>query len=922
MSFRECPQSIYLFICFGICSYLPFGSRAQHPAEDATSKREIKPGVAQRVPLPTKLGRIASAKYGEWIVLDLPESDKIALYDLKQMTWGPEFPRMGADTQFAASNRHLIIASGVLGTLQVIDLENKMEAKELNVEPFGILRSVVMAPDGSGEVYFFSSEQDSHTNSRLIRVLDPYRMEFRYYKGDLDHRVRVHGSRKLAPPPRIPVEENRLLHKDPSSPHRYVLKDGIWEYFKYSDLDTPLVSEPYKHEMYLEEDQKVLFIPALRPPYELRIIPPADPPRRKGVEKEAQIQAEIRIRGLRQSLALFPLGDIQQFHVLNYYVFQQAKDGEVLYSPDAGVLVHPNQDRKFLWVYDVDVHSVLKTLPFPYLFIDSMPPLHARVSELFRYPLRIQGNQPPFHVRLLGGPADMHVTDDGELEWLPRFDHPEECTVILEVRDREGNRTEQMFRLSTEGTLVNRTLTDEPLSDQETIHLPVNGQTPGLHSISQPGEFPELRSNASLRLPAQAERILLGGDQNLLALWMPKIAFLLLVDLQSGEPLFSVTTGHPDVLIALGYEDLVLFDQRYKRFDHIDLQTQKLQHSARTPLSSVEVRSIHLSGVAGSPLLVTTREQNPQALLMDPKTLRLLPQERQPPQHSRKLTQSTYKGIDVESAFRFPAFAVGNEHYLILGPEGEAPRWIHLEGGRRGLKAVQEREILYRMGFTNHFALREGYIPKDHERVSAVDAPYSLLVVPFLFPHHARAQHAPYRKAELYADGNPEALYEFPSVVHNVQDRQKRTFVEQPPLRERLILSVQGKRLVTLDPDQAGISIRPFDLFASLKHQEADYLFAEVPPDIQLPREGIHSFRMKVHSRHPIVSARATSELEGFTAYPDGNITWTPLTPPPAGQHDLVIAYTSERGFKRSLLLKVWVPETQPPHDVPPPAQP
>ncbi|QDS92988.1 Putative serine protease HhoB precursor [Roseimaritima multifibrata] len=116
---------------------------------------------------------------------------------------------------------------------------------------------------------------------------------------------------------------------------------------------------------------------------------------------------------------------------------------KVHYVPWAKLIAYTGYDKKRIYVRKYDFEARLQETGEDYLFVESLPPLLAFKNEKLTYEIQCKTNSDSLTFKLVEGPAEMRVTNDGVLTWTPPRGAVEGLqSVVIGIT---GNKGDQIF---------------------------------------------------------------------------------------------------------------------------------------------------------------------------------------------------------------------------------------------------------------------------------------------------------------------------------------------------------------------------------------------------------------------------------------------------------------------------------------------
>jgi hypothetical protein len=283
-------------------------------------------------------------------------------------------------------------------------------------------------------------------------------------------------------------------------------------------------------------------------------------------------------------------------------------------SADAVVVLPETNDRVVM--YRVNLKEALDRSGKNYLFVTSSP--HAAVrGKTFRYAPEVQSKKGGVKVKLDAGPTGMRAVGNAVVWAVPAGFGDKSASVILTVSDATGQETFHTFDLPVADTGAGDDATPPPEPDQAVTDAPPAKALPlGMGKPLWKGP------TASIPLPAKATDMCVAGGGRFLLIQTDAGKAIEVVDVSVGAMVKSIPLPEPKVLAVGGATTALLYFPVAKQVHLWDLATMTRARVAPAPaeLAAFDPEAfVAPSGADGPVFFSQSRAQATYAL--DVKTL-------------------------------------------------------------------------------------------------------------------------------------------------------------------------------------------------------------------------------------------------------------------------------------------------------------
>jgi hypothetical protein len=351
-----------------------------------------------------------------------------------------------------------------------------------------------------------------------------------------------------------------------------------------------------------------MFLPAHHGPYYMELGGGGDDPfGRPGRVAAKSNEIRVYLYGLNQPVATITLPVKAPAGAAADWARLQGLPTAFNLIPRANLLVVRAGDK--LQLIPIDLEKELEKSGAEFLVVTSAPPAHYKGGAEFRYQVRARSKAGDIQFKLDSGPEGMKVAADGAVTWRPPIALTEQVSVLLNLKDKAGKEAFHSFILTPAPTGEVAKLPN-PVADPADPPVPPKPE-PAKNAIRippTPARLPITAIGTGERrtyvLPEAAGRVLPAGGGRFFVIHLPKIRKVGVFDVNESKIVRFIDMPEDKPLLAAGMSKLAVYLPSANVLRRYDLLTGAQEASKVVNVTGI--RSIGLGSASAGPLAIAT----------------------------------------------------------------------------------------------------------------------------------------------------------------------------------------------------------------------------------------------------------------------------------------------------------------------------
>ena len=445
----------------------PIDPKAEAPAPPELPKFEL-PGIkvsplkedVTEIALPAAAGEAKVGGGGRFIVIQIPEHRKLALFDVNEAKITKYLSLSEENAKFAAGLDRVLVANPTAGALQRFSLITFEKELTGRLPGTGNVNSVLMGSATKGPVFIGGSAGSFFLDATTLREVQhtwldragrseraPF--DFNTYAPTLrmsaNGRVMTAWNTNLSPGGlrSFKIDSTRKItqhYQHETVGYNYPSADGQMLYTAgqiFTSETKPVTEKKARH------GSMVWYLPSAQGSYYLSLNEVPKDISKSGLTLSVYMQGQDQpIVVLANLEGLEGLVDWLRGSTLSW-------DEHIFYVPDAQLLAIITSTKQKLILHRLDLEKKLEASGIDYLLVTSAPPLEFKPVSAVTYQMTAKAKKSPATFKLDDGPPGMTVTPSGLLKWnVPGSFKEPEVSVIVTVADAAGQEIFHTFRMT------------------------------------------------------------------------------------------------------------------------------------------------------------------------------------------------------------------------------------------------------------------------------------------------------------------------------------------------------------------------------------------------------------------------------------------------------------------------------------------
>ena len=496
----------------------------------------------------------------------------------------------------------------------------------------------------------------------------------------------------------------------------------------------------------------------------------------------------------------------------------------------------------------------------------------------------------------------------------------------LSISDTEVPATEVKYRIVVRqaGAVVGSAMGDIPIvaaplpatssplapGVSTSPPLPAPGGAGGVVSTAIPNITPPLLTQEvqSIKLPAAAEDVAVGGGGRYLILWLKRLHKLAIFDVSAAKVTHFLPVEADDIVFAAGAQKLIVIINDQNIVQRWDLVTFERELTIPTP-DGARFQSIAIGSATAGPALLAGTDL--KVSFLDLTTLKPMDVEikEQPWVGGHAFTRFQVRAARDGSVFTgwVPGSSIHGTYTIALHGK-TAQTQFHRQWTAHALPAPDGSLI-----YTDRGLLTPEMVSVVPERFDLM-ATLPLLDSSSYFVGFARTGDwgSPHLKMPpgLYSATDKRLLVTLPDLPEIALPERPRWNASPPAfetLDKELHVIANAKLIITIAQTKDELLLRHFDLIEAMNKAGIDYLFVNSAPPSTATRGRLYIYQLDVKSKRGGVNYTLDSGPPGMTLSRAGRLEW--LVPPnyTGSQENIIISIRDASGQELFHSFKVLV---------------
>lgn len=414
---------------------------------------------------PAPFSKVIAAGAGRYLCLQIPDGEKIAIFDVSLLKVVGYIPVFGTDFAFCAGKEKLFVFDNASQTVSRWNLADRKLETTSKIESDQKVVAAELGAGRLGPVHVLREKSDQFQRSVYHTEFDVE--SFAFTKSSLYGRYSLSGSPRDVPFIRTStfgsnvlkpqnfigfqsLDSNSMGFRNDS--HQRICISANGNFF----LNTNQVFNRKKRFNFSEQTRLGFCVPAITGNYFLTfdgsIKTKQDSKPIKTLSAKLRSYSCDRVLLKPQSIKL----DADDF------LFSDRESplvGRVFYIPEANVVLTTPNSMDRLVAYRLDLESELKQSGVEYLYVDSDPNFALDIGDELDYQIKVKSNDnSKLAFEILSGPSGMTVDDKGLIRWKvpPGFiptsyeknrgsSQPDHIVVTVNVADQKRQSAKHRF---------------------------------------------------------------------------------------------------------------------------------------------------------------------------------------------------------------------------------------------------------------------------------------------------------------------------------------------------------------------------------------------------------------------------------------------------------------------------------------------
>ena len=406
--------------------------------------------------LPGNIDQVALGGSGRYILLNMPQLRKIAMFDASEAKVVHYFAVSGDNVKFAASVDKLVMVFPDTKIIQRWSLVSKEREVTGNLAGPENIRTVLMGCASNGPLALAGGDRFGgggvvFLDLKTLKPLDIQGGRNPGGRGLGEHRARVSADGSVF---------GAWGTGSPTGLQTYVLQGNqLKSYYEHTTVGHIAPGPDGKivytgSGMYTNEVKPLgtntnrngngkFTIPAVHGNYYLTI-------NRDRFDFDNRKPATITVHIAGEERPLITLADIQMAETGDRFAQDSVgSDRRYILIPDAKMLVVLPQTNNKIVIHRFDVEEAMDKAGIDFLYVTSRPPLSAGRGKTFNYQIAVKSKKGGVKYKLEAGPDGMKVASDGKVTWpVPKDLADGEQNVIVTISDKTGQEIFHTFKVA------------------------------------------------------------------------------------------------------------------------------------------------------------------------------------------------------------------------------------------------------------------------------------------------------------------------------------------------------------------------------------------------------------------------------------------------------------------------------------------